>query len=429
VNEEIDVRGTVEMALKVHPKTRVLAFVVSTGDASSRRIEEVAEQEVFPKLRERFEVVVMKDASTQEIRDRLAKLPPETLLFISGQTRDEGEGRALSPSENGRLITAASPFPAYTFWDFHLNQGVIGGRIITGPDQGRAAAALALNVLSGTPAGNIPVLMATPTADIFDYEVLERFGVSESRLPVNARIMNRPHTLWAQYRVQILSVGALLTLETILIAILLRIMRERRLALRDLARERALLEHRVEERTTELKATNEKLAEISLKDSLTGLANRRRFDETLDIECRRLLRSGAPLSLVMLDVDHFKMFNDAYGHVAGDNCLRRIGALVGDMVCRSPDLAARYGGEEFAIILPETDILGATKVAEGIRKAVEGLRIVHEASPVASWVTVTLGVTTVHPSSIDSALEAVTRADHELYKGKAAGRNRVVAGG
>ncbi|WP_243312987.1 diguanylate cyclase [Fundidesulfovibrio agrisoli] len=425
VNEEIDVTGAVEMAIKVHPKTRALAFIVSTGEASSSRIGEMAERDVFPKLRDRFEVVVMKDLSITELSERLAKLPPETLLFLCGQVRDVGAGRALSPSENGRLITSVSPFPTYTFWDFHLNQGVIGGHIITGPDQGRAAADLALRVLSGTPAGQIPVIMTTPHANVFDYEVLEKFGVSESRLPPNARVINRPHSLWTQYRIQIIGVVVLMTLETILIAVLLRMMRERRLALQELSKERELLEHRVEERTSELKIANDQLAELSLKDALTGLANRRRLDEALEVEFRRLHRSGKPLSLIMLDVDHFKNFNDAHGHVAGDECLRRIGTLIGGMVCRSPDLAARYGGEEFAIILPETGSQGAAGMAERIRKAVEDLRIEHADSPVAGWVTVSLGVTTVFPSRMDSALEVVTRADGELYNAKSAGRNRV----
>jgi diguanylate cyclase (GGDEF)-like protein len=425
VNEEVDVEGAVDMALKVHPKTRTLAFILSTADASSKRIDEVAEQWVFPKLRERFDVVLLKDASLEEIRQRLAQLPKNSLLFFCGQVRDHGAGRALTPNENGRLITAACPFPAYTFWDFHLNQGVIGGHIITGPDQGRAAASLALRVLDGTPADHIPVVMTTPTTDVFDYRVMQRFGISEDRLPEGAQVINRPFSLWRQYRWQILGVLALLGSETFLILVLLHIMRDRRTAIEALARERASLEERVHERTYALKEANEQLAAQSRIDSLTGLANRRHFDEVIKTEFRRLKRSGTALSLIMLDVDHFKNYNDAHGHVAGDDCLRRVGALINGMVNRSTDLAARYGGEEFAIVLPETDSGGAAVLAERIRRELANLGIPHAASAVADHVTASLGVVTVAASELTAVQDVIALADEQLYKAKSGGRNRV----
>lgn len=231
VNEEIDIEGAVAMALKVHPKTHTLAFVVSTGDASSKRIDEIAEQLVFPELRKRFQVVVLKDASVEQIRQNLASLPSDTLLFLSGQASDQGVGRALSPAENSSLITAVSPFPTYTFWDFHLNRGVIGGHIITGPEQGRKAAEMALHVLDGTPADSIPVVMTTPTQDIFDYKVMQRFGIRPADLPEGATVINRSVTLWETYRWQIIGISSLLVIETLLIGLLLHLARERRLAI------------------------------------------------------------------------------------------------------------------------------------------------------------------------------------------------------
>ncbi len=252
VNEEIDIAATVEMALQVHPRTRTLAFVLSTGEASSARIAEIAERTVLPKYRERFELIVLKDASLAEVRESLARLPRETVLFLSGQVRDQGEGRALTPAENGRLITAISPFPAYTFWDFHLGTGVVGGHILTGPDQGRAAADLALRILAGEAADAIPVVMTSPTSDIFDHPALERHGIDADALPAGAVILNRPTSLWHAYRWQIAGTAALVILETLLILVLVRSMRERRRALAALAEERAHLEQRVAERTADL---------------------------------------------------------------------------------------------------------------------------------------------------------------------------------
>ena len=427
VNEEVSIEDAVAMALKIHPRTRTLAFIVSTADASSKRIAEVAEQTVFPELRKRFDVVVLKDASIDEIRRALAALPKESLLFLSGQVSDQGAGRALTPAENGRLISAVSPFPAYTFWDFHLGSGVLGGHIITGPEQGRKAAEIALRVLDGTPADNIPVVMTTPTQDVFDYPVMARFGVSLTVLPAGASVIHRPLSLWDVYRWQIVAAASLMLLETLLIGLLLHVVRDRRKAVLALAQERALLERRVVQRTQELEAANAELARLSLTDSLTGLANRRRLDETLKYEFARLRRSGACLSLIILDVDHFKPFNDTYGHVAGDDCLRRVGVLIGTLVNRAPDLGARYGGEEFAVVLPETGADGAALMAERIRAGIEALAIPHRTSPASDRVTASLGVVTLdfsrHPTvSVD---KAIALGDAQLYEAKKEGRNRV----
>ncbi len=428
VNEEVDIPDTVEMALKVHPGTHTLVFILSTADASNKRMAEVAERSTLPKLRERFDIVVLKDAPLEEVRRRLEKLPRKTVVFLCGQISDDlGAGRALTPMENGRLVTANSPFPTYTFWDFHLNTGVIGGHILTGQDQGRLQAELALRVLAGTPADTIPVVMTSPTSDIFDYRVMERFGVKPGNLPLNSIIINHPSSPWESYRWQILGIMALLALETLLIAVLVRITRDRRRALDDLAQERKSLERRVDERTAELKMANEQLALLSFKDGLTGLANRRRFDEVLEGEILRLARSGQPLSLIILDVDSFKNFNDTYGHVAGDDCLRRVGGLIDSLVNRPPDLAARYGGEEFTVILPETNSQGAARLAEHIRVGIEQLAIPHATSRAADHITASLGVATVFPSALTAGNDLVKLADEQLYRAKSAGRNRLSA--
>jgi diguanylate cyclase (GGDEF)-like protein len=163
----------------------------------------------------------------------------------------------------------------------------------------------------------------------------------------------------------------------------------------------------------------------AMTDSLTRLANRRHFDDALNREFFRLKRSGAPLSLIMLDVDYFKRFNDSLGHLAGDDCLQQVASALSAVVERAPDLVARYGGEEFAVILPETDPMGALSLAERIRQAVEELAIPHPDSLSAGHVTVSLGVVTVSPAGLGAPEAILALADEAMYGAKQGGRNRV----
>ena len=175
-----------------------------------------------------------------------------------------------------------------------------------------------------------------------------------------------------------------------------------------------------------LQQDNRELAHLADNDVLTGIANRRRFEHELEREKKRAGRSGSPLSLVMVDVDYFKKYNDTYGHVAGDDCLRRVAAVIRDSLGRPTDLAARYGGEEFAVLLPGTEAQGARNVAEHVRQAVMQAAIPHAANP-PGVVTISAGVCTMRFASGDDTDPTllVERADALLYRAKQSGRNRV----
>lgn len=559
VNEEIDLAANIELALQVHPATHTLAFITSTGDPSSQRNTEIAEATIFPRYRDRFAIVALKDASMAEIRQRLAELPRNSAVFLLGQTRDQGEGRALTPVENGRLIAAASPVPVYAFWDFHLGTGVLGGHILTGVDQGQAAADLALRILSGTPVADLPVIMTSPACDLFDFTVMQRFGVRAAALPPGSRIINRPSSFWNLYRWRIIGALILLIAETLLIIALLRTMRQRHGALEALREERTLLEDKVRERTAALnqikelaEQTTRSLAESEARfrsyfelpligsaitspekgwlevnaglcallgytdqeltgltwaelthpddlaadvtqfnrvlageidayalekrfirkngevfwallsvgcvrkpdgsidyfvalvqdimarkqaaaalevlatiDSLTQLANRRRFDRRLEDEWKRARRAGAALAVLFADIDHFKAYNDHYGHGAGDQCLIRVADALTAAISRPGDTAARYGGEEFVAVLSDTDALGAAVVAERFRAAVEALALPHAPVVQTPWVTVSVGYASLVPGPQDTPSDLLSSADRALYQAKRDGRNCV----
>jgi diguanylate cyclase (GGDEF)-like protein len=174
-----------------------------------------------------------------------------------------------------------------------------------------------------------------------------------------------------------------------------------------------------------LERANRMLRALSYLDALTGIANRRHFEESLEQEWRRGTRTRLPLSLLMVDIDRFKALNDACGHQHGDDCLRRVANALGDALKRAGDLAARYGGEEFAVVLPGTDRDGALAIAEDVRARVEALAMAHEQSP-AGVVTVSVGAATVTPAEGRSPSDLVDAADRALYAAKRDGRNCVV---
>jgi diguanylate cyclase (GGDEF)-like protein len=427
VNESIDIAAAVERALQVQPGRRTLAFVTSTDDLSSQHNAEALERFLGPRVREQHQVVVLKNLTSPELRRQLGALPPDTLVFILGQTRDKGAGRVLTAAEHAALISAASPLPVYTFWDVQLGTGVLGGHVLRGIDQGRAAGAMVLQILDGHVADTIPVQMVAPARDVFDYQVMQRHGISQAQLPPGSEIINRPFSIWQDYRQELIGALLLLLLQTLLIGLLVRSILGRRRAILALAHERAHLESRVRERTLELEQVNAKLARISLTDGLTGLANRRHFNEVLEREFARLQRSGGTLSLLMLDVDYFKPYNDTYGHVAGDECLQQVGQLIQRcMLPQSGGLAARYGGEEFAVILPDAELAAARALAESINAGVAYLGIAHRGSAVAAHVTVSVGVVTLQPVLYGSANQVIAQADAQLYLAKSGGRNRVL---
>jgi two-component system cell cycle response regulator len=178
---------------------------------------------------------------------------------------------------------------------------------------------------------------------------------------------------------------------------------------------------------THHKQSEDALQRAAMVDPLTQIANRRHFDSFLEKEWQRSMRSGQPLSLVVLDVDHFKLYNDTLGHPAGDSCLQRVAAAIASHALRPTDLAARYGGEEFVLLFAETDAETAAMMAEAIRAHIESLRIPHPRSTTSEWLTVSIGVATIHPHQLDNTESLFVAADRAMYVAKEGGRNQVRA--
>ncbi|HAT32635.1 MAG TPA: diguanylate cyclase response regulator, partial [Janthinobacterium sp.] len=174
-----------------------------------------------------------------------------------------------------------------------------------------------------------------------------------------------------------------------------------------------------------LACANIELHKLAALDGLTGIANRRRFDEVLRTEWQRGQRERKPLSLLLGDVDFFKRYNDSFGHLAGDLCLKKVAAVLTEHLKRPADLAARYGGEEFAVILPDTELGGALGIAEACRRQLEALRLEHPLAAPHGVVTMSIGVASMLPSPVSSAQHLIALADRALYAAKGEGRNRI----
>jgi diguanylate cyclase (GGDEF)-like protein len=206
-----------------------------------------------------------------------------------------------------------------------------------------------------------------------------------------------------------------------------RLLQTREQLVKTLQQSERELEQRVAERTQELQVLNSRLEMLSLTDALTGIANRRHFDDVLAKECKRAQRVGEPLTLAVLDVDWFKAYNDHYGHPAGDSCLQQVAQTLAATISRSSDLVARYGGEEFVFLAPSTGLVGAQSMAEKLVRAVEALALPHERSPLGH-VSISVGIASMQNDGDSSAQILLQRADAALYRAKAQGRNRVECG-
>jgi len=195
--------------------------------------------------------------------------------------------------------------------------------------------------------------------------------------------------------------------------------KERDEAFRNLSR----IQEQLEKMNDELAHSNRELQRLSSMDGLTGLANRRQFDETLEQEWQRAMRTNMPLSLIFVDIDFFKRYNDHYGHQAGDDCLKKVAGALEKTIHRPADLVSRYGGEEFVMILPDTTDEGALAVAEKVLASVANLRIPHANSAAADHVTLSIGVATAAPLEDSQPEDLIETADKMLYRAKERGRN------
>jgi two-component system cell cycle sensor histidine kinase/response regulator CckA len=229
VNEEMDITELVNTALHLQPKLEKLVFLLSTTDPSSEYICRKFEESTYLSFKDAYEIILLKDIPQKDIDSVLSTLSPESALFLLGQPKHADSSEPLSPVDDAIMISTISPVPVYTLWDFHMNTGVLGGQVLTGFDQGKAAANMAVEILNGKSADHIPVMMESPASTIFDYNTMKRFDIEMKSLPDGCTIINKPVSFYEEHRALVWNVVIIIITLSILIVLLsLNILRRRK---------------------------------------------------------------------------------------------------------------------------------------------------------------------------------------------------------
>jgi len=443
VSETADLKESLDTALRLHPATKEIV-VINETDISGRKVHEEI-MKVIPSYQPAIRFTFLENVEMQKLLETVEKLPLDSLIFYTFFFTDK-RGVFYEYDESLSLISAHSRVPIYGAWDFNLGYGIVGGRLTSGFDQGKAAGEMARRILQGEKAEQIPIIKQSPTRYMFDYHQMERFNIKVSDLPQGSIVINKPTSFYQVNKNLVRgTLAGLLVMIGVVIVLLMNIQQrreaeaslrgeieERKQAEAALQKARDELEMRVRERTMDLAAANEqllaeiverkrveeKLRDLSEKDPLTQIYNRRKLFELLETEIRKSKRHQRPLSVILFDLDHFKNVNDVYGHDRGDQILKTTTSIVNDTI-RKTDISARYGGEEFIVVLPETGLEGAAALAEKMRRNIE-----HYSDPDTGMVTISAGVAELRSEDTGAAL--IKRADGALYAAKHKGRNRVI---
>ncbi|MGH1462626.1 MAG: diguanylate cyclase domain-containing protein [Neptuniibacter sp.] len=421
VVEKADHRSNIELIRRLHPESKRISIIVDktpTGDAIREELLEV-EKEYQGKI----EFHYLRDFLLSELPAILSELESDEPIYLLSFNRDRNNN-FISYTEGIEMLNKSALGPIYGAWDFYMGKGLVGGSIVSGYLQGKIAAELAIKILQNPVELKQILLKKTPTKYMFDYWYMQEHGISLSSIPEHSEVIHGPVSAYERYK-KLLLVGLVVLL--FLALYLFWKFKTQQVLLKAREVQSTKLEQKVYERTIELEKTNKTLQQLSNLDGLTQLYNRRFFDEALDTELKRAQRSSTPISLLMCDIDHFKKFNDSYGHLAGDDCIKAVVDSIQAKCSRGGDIAARFGGEEFAIILPNTNENGAIVIAENIRQDLAAKKIPHKSSDVHDYVTISIGIATIVPTVYTSPTDAIALADLALYESKNKGRDRVTA--
>lgn len=404
----------------VLPETRRVIAIMDGSAPNESRIARL--RELAPAFAPSIDLEFWTDFAVDELYEKAANLERGAVLLYFPVIQDRF-GAPVVPADVARRLCAVSSVPVFSHFDTLLDTGIVGGYLVSAGQLGRLVAEVAKRGDEALP-GSQSEYASAVMGYYFDARALAKWGIPESLLPPGSMVINRDDGVWARYWVYLVGIAVAFLLESALIVKLFRLTQQNRKVIAQLAQERALLEQKVLARTEELVKMNERLEFLSERDALTGLYNRRILESRVDASWRGCQRAGQGFAVVMIDIDRFKAYNDRYGHQAGDACLKGVAKVVTERARRPEDVAVRFGGEEFIVMLPHSDLEGATTVAEGIGAGVRALMLPHEASE-HKVVTISLGLAWGVPTPGNDIINYIKAADEALYESKATGRNRL----
>lgn len=434
VGGTVEYAPTIDWVMNARPEVNEVVLVHGVGDI------DLAPDNIRPVrefVRDMEQQVVITDLSGlpfPEIERRVAILPPSAVV-LSHPVFEDAAGVRYNPTTALERLVQASAVPVVNGFDLSMGTGIIGGKMYSLESQAREAAQIGLRILRGAAVSAIPHAQDHSAPFIVDQLALQRFDIPLSSLPPDTIIRNRQYSFWELYTAQIVAAGTGFAGLLLLVMFLLAVTRKLSQARLELAQLNTNLEGQVQERTTMLKQTNkylqdeiterkqleEELQKQATTDALTGISNRRNFLKLMTSEINRAVRLGHPLAIAMIDIDHFKLLNDTYGHAAGDHALLEFVRVCLKSI-REIDVLARFGGDEFVMLLPDASCDQAADVLERVRHELSAYPLELEGQ--LASMTISVGITNLAADheSVDAIL---SRSDIALYQAKEQGRNRI----
>lgn len=386
VIEDYDILGTIQMGLTLFPKTEKI-FVVNddttSGQSNKRRLEQI-----LPSIPSNITLEQSGQTSMLEVQQKLSKLQKDTLVLLMSFTRDKNNYH-FSYKQSAELITGSSVRPVLGFWDFYLGNGILGGAVTTGLDQGRTAAALAIKILEGEDIRTLPVVVKSPVTPYLDYAVMNRFGIAGITIPADVEILNQPPSILKEYRAIVLAIIAIFVVLFVLIS----------------AQSVKILFQ---------KKTHKDLFDQTETDPLTGAKNRNYLTRNLSEKINMAVEKKEPLTLCYFDLDNLKGINDTLGHDAGDSYIMLAVESIRNHI-RVDDTLCRVGGDEFIIVLPNCTAEKANHICNQVNKEIQ-----ESENMAGNRVGLSCGISEMNPSQPLSAEELVTLADQKMYTHKMA---------
>lgn len=406
ISKNTDYLTGIELALSLHPKTKSIIFIASKTQGKNQDVIEDIKQNIVPLFDKNYLVQIIMDKSVDELEKSLANLPENSLIFTLNNALPKKDGTSLSPAETARFLSSITPNPVYTFWNSHLGHGVVGGLILSGYSEGKAAGQLALQVLSNEKNAPLPSAQSTPNAFFFDLEMMNKYNIDKSLLPEGTRFINEQKPIWEEYKVEVLATIALLFgLISIVLSFILLTKRQTETIVQ-INDEKIELSHALDLNQGSLDDITQHLEEITTLDELTGLSNERYFKDMLNKELRRATRHKNPVSLLLLSFDHYAFYLHHFGDAITRKHIRQIGQLIAQTCQRSSDLLAYFENGEFAILLPHTNKNNALIVCQRLHdnlRETNFFSVVQENKPI----TFSIGLSSLEDTNIQIESETM----------------------